>query len=78
MRLREYLNEEITDEWKYFVSFSDKNTNEVIHMCGYLERPNVASINNLFEELKTDKEFGMDSDYVDHLRVRIFKFNKDK
>ena len=77
MKLREYLNEEFIDEWKYFVSFIDENTNEVMHICGYLERPNVASINNLFEELKTDKEFGMDSDYVDDLIVRIFKFNKE-
>ena len=76
MKLREYLNEKIIDDWKYFVSFIDKNTNEVMHMCGYLERPNVSSINQLFEELKTDKEFGMDSDYVDDLMVRIFKIVK--
>lgn len=52
----------------------DEDTNEVVHICGYLNRPNVVSINHLFEELKTDKEFGMNSDYVDSLKVRIFQY----
>lgn len=66
-------NEEFRDEFNYFVSFFDPNTEEVMHICGYKNNPDVINLISLFGELKTDEEFGMDSDYVDSLKVRIFK-----
>lgn len=67
------MNKEFSNEFNYFVCFLDKDTNEVVHICGYEVNPDVINLIYLFDELKTDKEFGMDSNYVDSLKVRIFK-----
>ena len=77
MKFKEYLNEGFVDDFKYFVSFSDKETNEIVHICGYKIRPDVKNVAHLFEELKTDIEFGRPEDYVDSLNVRIFKKKDD-
>ena len=66
------------NNWNYFVSFLDKDSGDVIHIAGYEERPDVINLIHLFEELKTDEEFGMNSDYVNTLKVGIFKKKEEK
>lgn len=66
---------QLSDQWNFFMAFIDPDTeDEVMHLVGYQERPNVSDITQAIYELKTDKDFGMDARYVDTLRVRIFQF----
>jgi len=56
----------------FYVAFIDSD-DDVVHMAFYEQRPNVASLLDLFEELVTDKEFGRDREFVAGLKVRIFQ-----
>jgi len=57
---------------KFCVAFIDFD-DDVVHMTFYEQRPNVASLLDLFEELVIDEEFGMDREFVAGLTVRIFQ-----
>jgi len=78
MKFKDYLRENIYNDFNYFVSFHDINTNEVIHICGYQNPPKVKDINNLFEELENDKDFNIPKEYLSSLSVRIFHRKNDE
>jgi hypothetical protein len=73
-RERERLEEENQSNFKpkFCVAFIDSD-DDVVHMTLYAQRPNVASLLVLFEELAIDEEFGMDREFVAGLTVRIFQ-----
>lgn len=62
------------EEFKYFVAFVDFETNEILHLVGYMEQPAVRDVLGAIDELKNDEDFGMDSNLVDSLMIRIFSF----
>lgn len=71
MKFKKWLNDqEWYNKWNYFVTFLNEK-NEVVHVVGYEVRPDIVNLSHIFEELKVDKEFGMNSDYVDSLKVDI-------
>lgn len=42
---------------------NERNGEEIVHFCGYEEKPSKKEVNSLREELKTDKEFGLTEIY---------------
>jgi len=50
------------------------NDNEILHFCGYWERPTQKDVDSLREELKSDPEFGL-QDIAD--KVDIVLASKD-
>lgn len=47
-----------------------KDSDEIIHFCGYWERPTQKDVDHLREELKTDPEFGL-QEIADEVDIRL-------
>jgi len=45
--------------------------NSIIHLVAFEEQPNVATLSEIFNELSTDEEFGLDEEMVKTLKVDI-------
>jgi hypothetical protein len=58
--------------WNIFVLFIDDN--KIVHSVGYESLPNVATLQENFNELKMDEEFKLDN--VDTLLVDIISKEK--
>lgn len=58
--------------WNIFVLFI--NNDKIVHSVGYETLPNVATLQENFNELKTDNEFKLDN--VDTLLVSIVSKEK--
>lgn len=54
-------NEKNLGQIKYGLVVTDptSNDNEILHFCGYWERPAQKDVDSLREELKNDPEFGL-------------------
>lgn len=60
-------------EWNVFVLYIDNN-NEVVHSIGFETLPNIATLQENFNELRNDEEFKLDN--VDTLCVDIISKEK--
>jgi hypothetical protein len=52
------------------VVYHPNEPDEIIHFCGYEERPTMNDVKELTIELMTDEEFGLQ----DHIESLVFRF----
>ena len=55
--------------WKWWVLFLNQS-GDMVHSCGFEELPNVATLTEIFGELRNDPDFEIDED-IDDLQVII-------